>query len=74
MSRRTEYRNEVKTRMKDRTYVGMQAWKTLHGIDSDSAALDRIAELFLFGTVGNLPSNLLECSSDMAQFGNRMAA
>lgn len=74
MSRRTEYRNEVKTRLSDRTYEGMQAFKLLHGIESDSAALSRIADLTLFGTVGNLPSNLLDRSANAAHVGTRIAA
>lgn len=74
MSRRTEYRNEVKTRLPDRAYDGMQAFKALYGIDSDSAALARIAELFLFGTVGNLPANLLARSADSARDGMKVSA
>lgn len=74
MSRRTEYRNEVKTRLDDRTYEGMQAFKALHGIESDSAALARITSLMLFGTVGNLPANLLERSAISAQNGTMVAA
>ncbi|MFM0435930.1 hypothetical protein PQQ84_05675 [Paraburkholderia strydomiana] len=74
MSRRTEYRNEVKTRLSDRTYDGMQAFKALHGIESDSAALSRMADLLLFGTVGNLPSNLIDRSVNSSRNGTRMAA
>ena len=74
MSRRTEYRNEVKTRLSDRAYEGMQAFKALHGIESDSAALSRITDLMLFGTVGNLPANLIDRSAGAAQNGTRMAA
>lgn len=74
MSRRTEYRNEVKTRLSDRTYEGMQAFKALHGIESDSAALARITDLMLFGTVGNLPANLIDRSANTAQNGTLVAA
>lgn len=74
MSRRAEYRNEVKTRLSDRTYEGMQAFKALHGIESDSAALARIADLTLFGTVGNLPVNLIDRSTNAAQNGTLVAA
>jgi hypothetical protein len=74
MSRRGEYRNEVKTRLPDRTYDGLQAFKALHGIESDSAALCRLADLQLFGTVGNLPANLLERSAVSAQLGTMAAA
>ncbi len=74
MSRRTEYRNEVKTRLSDRAYEGMQAFKALHGIESDSAELSRITDLMLFGTVGNLPANLIDRSANAAQSGTRVAA
>ncbi|NVI06377.1 hypothetical protein [Paraburkholderia youngii] len=74
MSRRTEYRNEVKTRLSDRTYDGMQAFKALQGIESDSAAMARMADLFLFGTVGNLPSNLIDRSANPAHSGTPVAA
>ncbi|MFP4895611.1 hypothetical protein [Paraburkholderia sp. EG304] len=74
MSRRTEYRNEVKTRLSDRTYDGMQAFKALQGIESDSAAMARMADLFLFGTVGNLPSNLIDRSANSADTGTPVAA
>lgn len=74
MSRRSEYRNEVKTRLPDRTYDAMQQYKALQGIESDSAALARIAELMLLGVVGNLPLNLLERSDEVAQTRTRMAA
>lgn len=74
VSRRAEYRNEVKTRMRDRPYEAMQAWKELHGIDSDSAALNRIAELFLLGAVGNLPAQLVAVSADVGHTGPRVNA
>ena len=74
MARRSEYRNEVKTRLPDRTYDAMQQYKALQGIESDSAALARIAELMLLGVVGNLPSNLLERSDEVAQTRPRLAA
>lgn len=71
---RREYRNEVKTRLPDRTYDAMQQYKALHGIDSDSAALARLAELMLLGVVGNLPSNLLMRSAEQGQDGLQVAA
>lgn len=74
MSRRTEARNEVKTRLSDREYEGMQAFKALHGIESDSAALARITALLLFGTVGNLPVNLIDRSANAAHSGTSVAA
>ena len=74
MSRRTEYRNEVKTRLSDRAYEGLQAFRALYGIGSDSAAMARITELLLFGMVGNLPANLTERIAGSAQKGTMVAA
>lgn len=74
MRRRASFRNEVKTRLPDRTYCGLQAFKRLHGIESDSAALCRLADLQLFGTVGNLPSNLMEISAGAGLDGAMLAA
>jgi hypothetical protein len=71
---RREYRNEVKTRLPDRTYDALQQYKALHGIDSDSAALARCAELMLLGVIGNLPSNLLDRSAEASQLGLKAAA
>jgi hypothetical protein len=71
---RREYRNEVKTRLPDRTYDALQQYKALHGIDSDSAALARCVELMLLGVIGNLPSNLLDRSADQSQPGMKVAA
>lgn len=51
MSRRAEYRNEVKTRLRDEVYTRLQDFKQLHFIDSDSAALARLAEMLLCGIV-----------------------
>ncbi|WP_176077477.1 hypothetical protein [Burkholderia dolosa] len=71
---RAEYRNEVKTRLRDVAYEALQTWKALHGIDSDSAALARLTELMLFGAVGTLPAQLVAVSADMGQIGPRVRA
>ncbi|CAG9256169.1 hypothetical protein [Paraburkholderia caribensis] len=73
MRRRVQYRNEVKTRLPDRVYSGLQAFKRLQGIESDSAALCRLAELQLFGTVGNLPVNLMDVSAEVGRGGMVLA-
>jgi hypothetical protein len=71
---RAAYRNEVKTRLEDPVYEGMQAFKALNGIDTDSAALARITKLFLFGTVGTLPANLMDRNAASARSGNAVIA
>ncbi|RKE35257.1 hypothetical protein B0G76_1318 [Paraburkholderia sp. BL23I1N1] len=74
MRRRAQFRNEVKTRLSDRIYSGLQQFKALQGIDSDSAAMSRLLELQLFGTVGTLPPNLTNFSAEAAHYGTELAA
>ncbi|MCA8075358.1 hypothetical protein [Burkholderia cepacia] len=64
MKPRAEYKNEVKTRLRDRVYDALQIYKQVHGIDSDSAALNRVVEVALFGAVGTLPAQLVGVSAD----------
>ncbi|UJH75029.1 hypothetical protein L0U95_24130 (plasmid) [Burkholderia cenocepacia] len=72
MKPRAEFRNEVKTRLRDRVYDALQFYKQLHGIDSDSAALNRIAEVALFGVVGILPTQLVGVSAEPSQAGPKV--
>ncbi|CFL83507.1 hypothetical protein [Burkholderia pseudomallei] len=72
MKSRAEFRNEVKTRLRDRVYDALQFYKQLHGIDSDSAALNRIAEVALFGVVGTLPTQLVPVSAEPSQAGPKV--
>ncbi|KWW37892.1 phage portal protein [Cupriavidus metallidurans] len=67
MSRRSEYRNEVKTRLSDDDYAALQAFKAMSGFDSDSAALQRAVRLALRGAVGTLPVSLVGVSAEVAQ-------
>jgi hypothetical protein len=71
---RAEYRNEVKTRLRDVAYDALQTWKTLQGIDSDSAALARLTELMLFGAVGILPTQLVAVSAELGHSGPQVRA
>lgn len=73
MARRAQFRTEIKTRVDDSLYAGIQAYKTLNGLDNDSEAVARILKLFLFGTVGTLPANLLAVSVELAQAGVTVA-
>ncbi|TCK87333.1 hypothetical protein B0G74_7872 [Paraburkholderia sp. BL9I2N2] len=61
MRPRAEYRNEVKTRLRDEVYTRLQNFKQLNFIDSDSAALARLAEMLLCGIV---PAQRLVVSDD----------
>lgn len=68
MSRRAEYRNEVKTRLRDEVYERLQNFKALNFIDSDSAALARLAEMLLCGIV---PMHRNAVSDDSGQQSQR---
>jgi hypothetical protein len=72
--RRAEYRNEVKSRLRDPTYLALQKYKQLHGIDSDSAALARIADQALLGMVGSIPDFVASISDDLAHDRTMRAA
>lgn len=72
--KRAEFRNEVKSRLRDPTYLALQKYKLLFGIDSDSAALARIADQALLGVVGSIPDLLVNISDEQAQAGTKRAA
>lgn len=69
MVRRAEYREEVKTRMKPNTAAAMRKFAALYGFESDSAATNRIVELFLFGAVGTLPEPEADVSATTGHIG-----
>lgn len=71
MKRRAAYRNEVKTRLDDRTYEALLRYQALHGTDSLSSALARITGMALLGVIGILPADLSGISDDAAQTGTR---
>lgn len=74
MRKRAEYRNEVKSRLRDPTYQALQKYKALTGIDSDSAALARLADQALLGVVGSIPELLVDVSDHVAVIGTKRAA
>jgi hypothetical protein len=71
MKRRAPYRNEVKTRFDDPTYDAFLRYQQLHGIESESAALLRLARTALLGVIGMLPSEFSGVSDDPAHIGTR---
>lgn len=66
---KTEYRNEMKTRVPDPVFEGVKAFQEENGIDSESRAISHLLQIALFGTVGTLPSNLCESSHGTAKHG-----
>jgi hypothetical protein len=74
MSRkRSDYRNELKTRIDDASYDALQIYKHLNAIDSDSAAVARIIRMYLLGAVGTLPASLTQGSAGVGQIGTGVA-
>lgn len=71
MARRAEYRNEVKTRLRDDVYTRLQEFKQHQFIESDSAALARLVEMLLCGIVASRRSDV---SDQVAQNGPQARA
>lgn len=69
MSKRAPYRNEVKTRLDDRTYEALLRYQAIHGTDSVSAALARLTGQVLLGVIGILPAEISGVSDEPAQIG-----
>ena len=68
---RTEFRNELKTRVTDPTYDGVQQYMAANRCASEARAISELLELALFGTVGSVPSNLVHSSHEMSQSGTK---
>lgn len=71
---RTEFRNEMKTRVPDRVYEGVQRFRDENRIDSESRAISQLLELALYGTVGSVPGVFEDDSHGMAQSGTKTRA
>lgn len=71
MSKRAPFRNEVKTRLDDRTYEALLRYQAIHGADSLSAALARITGMALLGVIGILPSDISGVSDEPSHVGTR---
>lgn len=70
---RTEYRNELKTRVSDRVYEGVQQFLAANRCASEARAISELLELALFGTVGSVPSQLADNSHETSHSGPVMA-
>lgn len=66
---KTEFRNELKSRVPDPVYEGVKAFQEENGFDSESRAISKLLEIALFGTVGTLPIDHFQSSPGMAQSG-----
>ena len=71
---KTDFRNELKTRVTDRAYDGLQQYIAANRCSSEARAVSDLIELALFGTVGSVPTELVVSSHAMAQFGTKTTA
>lgn len=69
MSKRAPFRNDVKTRLDDRTYEALLRYQAIHGVDSISAALARVTGVALLGVIGILPADISGVSPEASQAG-----
>lgn len=66
---KTEFRNELKTRVSDRVYEGVQQFLAANRCASEARAISELLELALFGTVGSVPQPLADSRHETAHRG-----
>jgi hypothetical protein len=71
---KTEFRNEVKTRVSDRAYEGICEFVRKNGYVSEARGISDLLELALFGAVGTVPVYLSGSCHELAQFGTKTHA
>lgn len=70
---KTEFRNEMKTRVSDRVYEGVQRYMQVNRCTSEARAISDLLELALFGADGTLPVALSSNYPQPAVFGPETA-
>lgn len=70
---RAPAKNTVKSNFDDEEYEAMLLFMSKFDIESEAAALRRIARSFLFGMVGTLPAPLQAVSANSDQKGPRVS-
>ena len=71
---KTEYRNEVKTRVSDPVYEAVQSYIEKHGYASEARGISDLLELALFGVIGSVPTPLQDFRPGLGQFGTKTPA
>lgn len=66
---KTEFRNEMKSRVPDRVYEGVKMFQVENGFDSESRAISHLLELALYGHVGIVPQPYFDNRNELAQSG-----
>lgn len=71
---KTEYVNELKTRLDDETYVALKAHQRANRISSESRAAADLLKQVLLGTIGSVPALIDEVRDELGQFGPKTMA
>lgn len=71
---KTDFRNELKTRVTDTVYDGVQQYIAANRCASEARAISDLIELALFWTVGIVPQDLVHNSHGLAQSGTKTTA
>jgi hypothetical protein len=71
---RTDFRNELKTRVTDPVYDALQTYIQANRCASEARAISELLELALLGTVGSIPQDVVHCSPGLAQIGPKTHA
>ncbi|MFT0167516.1 hypothetical protein ACLKMY_00610 [Paraburkholderia mimosarum] len=66
--------NEIKTSLTDEEYEALQRYKAIFDVTSDADAIRKFVRQCLFGTVGNLPANLIFGSEEIGQTRTKVPA
>lgn len=70
---KTEFRNEMKTRVSDKVYEGVQRYMQVNRCASEARAISDLLEAALFGFDGTLPLPLSGNYPQTAVFGPETA-
>jgi len=71
---KTDFRNELKTRVRDSTYDAVLQYMAENRCSSEARAISDLLELALFGVVGTVPPALSDFRPEMGQCGTKTAA
>ena len=71
---KTEYRNEIKSRVSDRVYEGLMRYQTAKRCASEARAISDLLEIALFGMEGSFPFPLTDNCHQPAFRGPEMTA
>lgn len=71
---KTDFRNELKTRVRDHTYEAVQRYMADNRCASEARAISDLLEIALFGVVGSVPTDLSGNSHEMGRSGTKTQA